>query len=682
MINRDKLNPWRTYTIGLIFCLLCVLLAAKLLSVTVLSNDRYSPDNGVLTYEETVPAVRGRILDRNGVEIVGNECTYSLVMRAQALPDSVAEINAQCLTLLHTVSRTDADLLFPLLMQADGTVVYHPEVSDPDSDRRLHWRRCTSYLETGTDISAPELYEKLLERYALDTWEKDGLFTFDEVWQILELRYDMLYKQFSTLNDYVYKANLTTQEITAALELGLPSLSAQAAWTRVYRYPGYASHLLGTVGKMRASEQQTYLDLGYAATDLVGHDGVEEAFETALHGIDGINRVYTDADGNVLRTEVVREAVPGMDITLTIDIGLQVKTEDELADNIRFLNNNVLGANPEYPENNLCHAGAAVVMDPDTFEVLAAASYPTYDLTTYSVSYSDLLANPYSVLTNRALYGLYAPGSTFKLGVAAAALTAGTITRDTIIHTEGRYYWKAGSSSQNCAIWDSQHTTHGDINVIQAIGVSCNWFFFEVGRRLGIESMMDYAENLGLGVATGIELPEKIGQTDRPANNKNWIDSEVLNASIGQGTNTFTPLQICTYLCSLWNGGVRYNTHVVLSVDDTVTGEKTQTVVTEQSRVTLSAQDLQTVKDGMAQVIVENADTVGLFLQGLSDDVSVYGKTGTAERGGNLPANALFACVGERGDDRLAIITVLENGQHGYYAARTCSRILRYWFND
>ena len=677
MNNGEKIDPRRPYVIGLLFCTLCVLLCAKLLSLTVLNNDRYQSNNGTLSYEVTVPAVRGRILDRNGTVLADNACSYDLVLHADGLPDSKEETNRLFLSLLRLLPRTDADLLFPLERREDGEIVYHAEVADPDSDRRAHWRRAVYYLETSTDITAPELYRMLTEKYGLSSAAEDGVFTEEETWSLLALRYDMLYRQFSSLNDYTYKTDLTVDEMTAAVEPGYACVRIADVWQRVLPYPGYASHILGTVGKMRAGEQSYYLERGYALTDLVGHEGVEEAFEGVLHGTDGIVRVTTDKAGHVIATETVREPVPGCDVTLTIDIGLQIRAEDALAENVSY----VQGIYPSTAEpSNLCRAGAVVVMDPDTCEVLAMASYPTFDLTTFSSDYAALAANPDSILTNRATCGLYAPGSTFKLGVAAAAMTAGTITKNTVIHTTGRYYWKPGASSQNCWVWDSQHVAHGDINVIQAIRVSCNYFFFEVGRRLGIEKLAPYMTGLGLGCPTGIELYEKTGQVDCPETNTKWADVEILNASIGQGTNGFSPLQICNYLCALWNGGVRYNAHVVYSVDDTVTGQSEVTAVTEQSRVDLSPAVLDVIKDGMAQVIEENASTVGYFMQSIPKEVGIYGKTGTAELGGGLPANALFACVAERGDDRLCVLTVLEKGRSGAYASLTAARILRYWY--
>ena len=413
---------------------------------------------------------------------------------------------------------------------------------------------------------------------------------------------------------------------------------------------------------------------------IVGKSGCEAAFENYLRGTDGKVRIKEDANGNVIEVEVLTEAIAGNDVYLTIDINLQIAAEDGLAENVA----DVVERSQGLVENGAeCRSGAAVAMNPNTFEVLAIASYPTYDLTSYNADYNLLAKDPAQPLLNRALNGTYAPGSTLKPGMAAIALTDDAIVATTHISCSGRYKGTVGCSTYGTNHW-------GSIDVIDAIAYSCNSFFCEIGDRLGIQKMENYLTKFGLGQSTGLELGGSKGVLAGPTyrgeiqSSEQWQPGMTWQAAIGQSDHQLSPVQMAAYIATLCNGGTRYSAHLLHSVyrfgNDEPIYVYTQTEDTVLSRMDIAEADLNTVFEGMRKVVTETS-SVRRWINSSTIPVTVGGKTGTAQTGGDCD-NALFVAAAPYNDPDVVISVVLEKGYSGGLASLTAARILEAYYSE
>ena len=405
--------------------------------------------------------------------------------------------------------------------------------------------------------------------------------------------------------------------------------------------------------------------------DIIGKSGIEEAFESQLRGQNGKRTITLNSNGEVIDAAVTEPPVPGNSIMLTLDIDLQRAAQDSMEQEIQWLQ-----ANGEEGEGKEATAGAVVAIDCNTGEVLAMASYPTYNLATYNQDYNDLLANPDNPLFNRALQGTYAPGSIFKPLVGTAGLQEGLIT-PSYTYTCNHVYTFYEDYQPRCLGW------HPNFTVMDALRVSCNIFFYDLGRRLGIDTLVDYASQFGLGEPTGIELPEATGHMSSPTYSESvgeiWNPGDVLQTSIGQSKSLFTPLQLATYTATLANGGVRMKTHLVKSVksyslDETVEDIEPEIVVD----MGLSETAVSAIRDGMIRASGQNgySGTSGAYFGNYP--ISVASKTGTPETTG-FP-NGTYICYAPADDPQIAVAVVIENGYHGYWGAAVAKAIFDEYF--
>ena len=411
-------------------------------------------------------------------------------------------------------------------------------------------------------------------------------------------------------------------------------------------YPGYASHILGRVGSITAETWDYYKSLGYGINDIVGIDGCENEFEEYLRGKDGVLTITRNGEGEIVKEEITVAPIAGKDVWLTIDIDVQIAAEDALASYMKT-----------YEKNS----GASIAIDPNTGDVLAIASYPTYNLSTFSADYNSLASNQDLPLLNRALNATYAPGSTYKVAVALAALQEGAITNSTCFTCNHGY--KNHNLSIGCNNHNSYHTSN--LNLIEALTYSCNAFFIEAGLdNLDIDTMTEYCKALGLGQSSGIELSEKIGQIAHPDNASDWLLYEEASSYIGQSIHKYTPLQVTSYIATVANGGTRYAAHLLHSVrtfSDEVVYEYTPTVL---STLTISANNLNTIKLVMKSM-VDNSSTVSLNMYTkYKIDVTVCGKSGTAQIGNNKQ-NCWFTAFAPMENPQIAVTSIIENGSTG-----------------
>ena len=682
----------RILILTVIFCLICLLYVFRMVGI-VLTGEKPVVQDHSFVYV-TVNAARGQIYDRNGVPLVTNKYVYNLVLDDQTLPADDYDRNKQLLLLLHVFNNSDEAQKRPKdLYPLDGSypnLYYKSDVFEDTTMRYRLLRRIAAneleddvkthtvsaleahYAENPEDFIPPEeLVKYFMHKYGLDEQVKDqNLYTDAQINALLRLYYDMECNNFGGLNQYTFATDISLAMMTKVKEQAIDGVAFSYDIERQYAYPGYASHILGTIGDIYAEDWEYYRDLGYNMNDVVGISGCEAAFEGYLRGTSGVKVMEFDAKGNLVDEYFETMPVAGKDVYLTIDIKLQIAAEDGLAENIKYIRDR--GYNKD------CQSGSLVAMHPNTGEVLAIASYPTFDLTTYNLDYADLYADPAQPLYNRALQGLYAPGSTFKLGMVVAGMQEGVVDSSTLLHCNKVYTYYSGYQPECTG-------RHGDINAANAICVSCNCYFYDLGRQLGITRMNQYCNFYGLGQKTGIELYEEVGilagEAYREQNGlATWQPGDTIAAAIGQSDNTFTPIQIASYVCTVLNGGTRYSAHLLSSVNTYFTNE----TVTKSEPQVLSSLDirqntLDTVKLGM-KMMVEDSATVKNFMRNVP--VTVGGKTGTAQIGGNLKDNALFVCAAPYDQPEIVISVVIEKGAGGSYSSLSAARVLEAYYAE
>ena len=680
----NRTHTLRYLGIVAVFCLICVIYLGRLFFIQISGRENeYKAD--IEEREVTVQAVRGEIYDRNGVKLVANRYSYDLSFAYKQFFDlPVQERNEVCLNIQNALAKRGGEgvreqKFFPF----DGTYpnyTYSADTLNGDSIRSYRLKRVLGDLDLKVETTAVQLRDYYTDTYDLLQIDNQGnrRFSDAEIDTLIRIYYDIDAVRFRSSGEYVLCQDVDMSLMTYIKEQNIKAVNFTVTVAREYCYPGYASHILGLVGPIYSEEWDYYNDLGYQMNAIVGKSGCEAAFESYLHGTDGKMKIKEDKNGNVTEIEVLTEPIAGNDVYLTIDINLQIAAEDGLAENVEYVSGQADG--------EVCNAGAAVAMDPNTFEVLAIASHPTYDLTTYNADYNLLAQDPNKPLTNRAIDGFYAPGSTLKPGMAAIALQDGVLSKSESITCTGRYHNTIGCSTYSDTHW------WGSIDVVDAISCSCNSFFCELGDRLGIQKMEQYLAKFGLGESTGLELGGRSGILAGPTyrgeiqSSEQWQPGMTWQAAIGQSDHQLSPVQMACYISTLCNGGTRYTAHLLHSVyrfgSDEPSFVYQQTDDTVLSRIELSQENLDIVFEGMRRMVNETTFVRNQIANNSKIPVTVGGKTGTAQRGGDNPDNALFVATAPYNNPDVVISVVLENGSHGYYCAMTAAKILEAYYNE
>ena len=642
---------------------------------------------------ETVEAARGEILDRYGRVLVTNRESYNVSLDTSFMKD-VNTTLTKLLDICRTEGVTWADTL-PISSETPFVFTFDTASSGAISNlyalaESLKWTDTLPDREEADSIraaaqegqgvsypSADAFLDKLRTYYEIDPLLPDS-----EARALMGVRYELtLRSREITYNAYVFAQDVDMSFIVTVKEADLPGVNIDTTSVREYK-TSYAAHLLGRVGLMSPDEwTNTYQALDYPYNASVGKEGVELAFESYLHGTPGKRNIETNDQGKVVSGDdnwVVDQATgevqapdPGDNVILTLDIKLQEAVERALATGIEGL------------KSEDTQGGAAVVIDVRDGGVLAMASYPTFDLTTYTQNYNTLLSDPLNPLLNRATQQVYPPGSTFKMVTAIGALEEGIIEPDTEILDTGRYRYYDDYQPQCWIYRDSGGgRTHGEENVSDAIMDSCNVFFFDAGRRLGISLLEQYAAAFGLGEATGIELYEATGWMDGPeyteSHGQTWYEGNTLPAAIGQGNSRFTPLQLANYVATLANGGTHYSAHLLKEVksnDYSQVVERYEPQVLNQ--LDIEPENLAAVTEGMLRVTTEGSAKTYFADLG----VQVAAKTGSAQVSSETESNALFVAFAPYEDPEIALAIVVEKGGSGSTLANIAAEILEYYFS-
>ena len=610
---RPKIPSGRRIAAVCILMAFFVFFAFDLVKLQLVEGEEYNAViSSVAEHTAPVAAARGEIVDCNGVPLVYYGQSYAVILDAAYFPSAKeqAQRNQILLALIRLFERRGIvwnDPL-PLIFDATGAIAFRP-----DSDKEIAEMKSAALLNLNDYATAQNCLDAVIKMFDL------AEFSPADARKIASVCYGLKKEGFSVSRPYTFAQDVPAEIISIVKENSdfYRGVDADIVPVRQYADGTLAPHILGRVAVIDAEEYAEKKDLGYQMDDLIGKSGLELAMEDTLRGTDGEKTIYTDPEGN--NTSVItKPPQPGNTVVTTIDAGLQAVAVQSLADTLEHyadVNGNIVDS-----------AGAVVVLDCNSGAVLACASYPTYDITTYAEDVAALNTAPGSPLWNRALLSTYATGSTMKPSVAIGALEEGIIDENFTVYCNGSYDFLG--QHFKC---EQQHK-NAYVNVVAAIDESCNIFFYEVGQMLGIEKMNEYRTLLGFGAKTGVELGEAAGVLDSPeyraSLNQEWLPGFTVQSAIGQAGNLFTPIQLANYVATIANGGTRYKTHFVKSIksyDYSRTIEETPVTVTCETGI--SAQTLNIVKRGMLAV-----GTTGYCADAFADlPVKVAAKTGTSQ---------------------------------------------------
>ena len=699
--------------------LLLILYFVVLFKLQIIEGAKYSEEsaNSIVSVE-TVAASRGNILDRYGRLLVSSRACHNIVLNTDELFEQ-EDPNAEILKLLNTVEEfgetynddlpitTSSPFEFTEMTAIQETIlkgflqnaaIYQTKIAMASGLAEYSYDEegNQNYDEDGDpiilvddEVTAVELMAFFRARYKIDS-------TYDneETRKIAGMRYAINSRYIVASSEYIFVEDASLALITRLLESDFPGVEVKTSYVREYNTTG-AAHILGYIGLMNDNEYTVYKTKGYPMDAKVGKEGAEVAFEEYLHGVDGKVSVTKTADGSVLKKVYDKEPIPGNNVYLTIDIVLQEAVERILDSGIerimeaRAITNEEAIRDGELDKvmGEITGAGM-VVMDVKTGEPLAIASWPTFDLATLMDNYKEIASDEGKPLFNRALSGTYAPGSTFKPVTAIACLTEVEdtgITINTTIEDEGIFlkYRDAGYAPK-CWAYGVQ-PLHGTVNVSGALAVSCNYFFYSIGEILGIDTLSDYAKRFGLGVSTGIELPESVGVMSTQEykvqlTGANWYIGDTIQASIGQAYNLFTPLQMATYISTVANSGERHTASILKRV---TTFDYAETVYNREatvlSRVDSPEENYEAVRYGMYLVSTQKdgsaVDTFGNY------KIPVASKTGTAQIGEGKTNNGIFVCFAPYDDPEVAVAIMVEHGKSGATIAFMAREALDAYFS-
>ena len=633
----------------------------RLIFLQLVNGDSFTAQaTNTTDYKFTVTAARGDIVDSKGERIASSTTGYNVVLNKLLMGDEDLDTMLQKIVgLLGKNGESWNDSL--LIGQPDAAGHYEFTAASDNAAEQKALAAMKDNLGLQQYATADDVMEKLVEDY--------DLADFSLYWQrvLSGIHYEMQLQAFSNMNNFVMAENVSEATVATIKEnsLSLPGVEIVETSTRSYEQGTVLPHVLGRVGKITAEKwkvtdengQVTYplKEKGYNMNDIIGISGLESAYEDELRGKDGVETITRNSDGVIVNTALTTVPEPGHTVQLTIDSEFQKAVDQALAKNVEWIKNT-------YADSKQANAGAVVVIDVKTGGVLAASNYPSFDQNLYAAQYNEYSADENMPLFNRALQGLYTPGSTYKPSVAVAGLDTGLLNRNSTVNCTRVYtYYK--DYRPRCA----QHGHgNGPIDVINAIKWSCNIFFYDVGRRLTSDVYDAYAYKLGLGQRTGVEVSEALGHLTTK-NDSNYTESLDIQAAIGQGNTAVTPIQLATYAATLANRGTRYRTHFVKAILDSNTGETLEETQPEVMDVVEDkGETFDLVREGMKGV----AQTIPALA---AYPYTIACKTGSPQRSEGYYVgstykhytNAAMIAYGPAEDPEIAIGVVVEYGGAG-----------------
>ena len=703
----ERISRFRAVLFLVLFAFVLLLYAGKLFNLQIIETDGDTDNTQTYATLTTVRAARGDILDRNGNVLVGNRASYDLVFN-HYVTKSYGETNEALYRLVQKCK--EMGITYSDNFPVTRTRPFEYTLTDFNTSWQNHFRDFMVDRELDSDITAQLLIEKMRDRYDIpEDWNDE------DARAVIGIRYEFDLRGISNLPTYTFLEDVSDEQLSALLELNTPGLMVESSTVREY-HTKYAAHVLGYLGGMSDAQWEEFKKEGYSMDALVGQSGFEKAFEEYLHGIDGTRYDEVSKDGAITSSYYLegKEPVAGNNVETTLDIKIQEVAEDALEDVMGKIVNPEINTKPGENEGHDAQGAAVVVMECRTGNILACASYPTYDLATMRENWSEIVADDRNPMFNRAFGAAYPPGSTYKMSTLISAMENYSTTKKKIILEYGEKIVDKGVYTEyegfypTCLAWSAQHVTHGEIDGAQALCYSCNYFFYALGDWNNEQNPVETSKALGLGVPTGIELDEEIGRLNTSEVKReiygNTVDGRFavgdrILGAIGQGENRFTPLQLCVYASTLANKGTRmkatFLSRVVSSDYKTLIKENKPQIA---NQLQLAPTTVETYMNGMRQVITVNGGTADKYFGGAEDqigvydnyqssygvwplkgEVVVYAKTGTAEHASGGSDHGAFVCFAHRADETQPDVAVAIFGEkvaHGATLAPVAEQIL------
>ena len=695
----ERISRFRAILFLLLFAFIMVLYAGKLFSLQIIETDGDTDNTQVYGTVTTVRAARGDILDRNGNVLVGNRASYNLVFNHYVIK-SYSERNQALYNLVQKCKELGIEYSDHFPVSRNRPFEY--TLTDLTTSWQNNFQLFMSDIGLDSDVTAPLLVERMRTRYGLpDDWSDE------DARAVIGFRYEFDLRGITNLPTYTFLEDVSDQELSALLELNTPGLIVEASTVREY-HTKYAAHVLGYLGGMDDADWAKYKEEGYSMDAKVGQSGFEEAFEGYLHGIDGTRYDEVNRQGATTNSYYTKNPIAGNNVETTLDIDIQKTAEDALE--------TVMGriTNPEINTEEGEHTGldaqgaAVIVMEVKTGNILACASYPTYNLATMYDDWAEIMADEKNPMFNRAFGAEYPPGSTFKMCTLISAMEhySNSLKRNILLPGETivdkGVYTEYEGFNPTCLAWTSGGYTHGEIDGSYALCYSCNYFFYRLGDLNNWQNMEETCKALGLGVPTGIELYEKPGRINTPDVKReiygagvdaNFAVGDRILGAIGQGENRFTPMQLAVYASTLANQGTRmkatFLSRVVSSDYRELIFENEPVVM---SQLKMEPTTIETYWNGMRYVVTKPGGTADRYFGGIDDmlddedgvwpmknQVEVYAKTGTAEHASGGSDHGIFVCFAkkkEAAEPDVAIAIFGEKAAHGSSLAPVAEKIL------
>lgn len=668
----------------IVVIVISVIFIATLFNLQIVNGENYREQSEKrMLRTKNITAPRGEIYDRNGVILATNKLSYDVELYKVRV--STKEQNDGILRLVEILNE-NSDKVYSTFPVNDDLSGFNFE----NTEEEQNWKK---EMKLDSTLTFDQVIDKYIEKYELQDYSDNRL---NQI-KMIEIKYEANLNGYSLFNSATIAKDISQKSVAKIGEekYKIYGISIVSVPKRYYPNGNLLSHTIGYVSKINSEEYEKRKNEGYSVNNVVGKAGIEQSFEKYLKGKDGVIKEETDTLGNVSSQTETTEAKSGDNVTLTIDYRLQKVAEESLLNTINGLQNGTL-VGKKFSDAN---AGAVVVLDVDSGEVLASASYPTYDINSLigGISLKDwnaLQNNSLHPMLNRVVSGTYSPGSTFKMLVGMAGLMNGKITVDEKYYDPGVYPY---GYHPKCWLYTDRHMTHGWINIEGAIKGSCNCYFYEVGRRIGISEIVKYAKLFGLGQKTGIELSGEVAGTIAGADDKSedglkspWYLGDTLSAAIGQSGSSYTPIQLANYIATIANGGKLNKVSLIKSVDNEVAGTSESLadinkytseytgVNFEEKDLNINSEYIDAIKKGMLSVTSETGGTSYIVFK--NSDIQVAGKTGTAQvpNGNN---NGIFVGFAPYDNPKIAVVAVIEHGGEGTYTANVVKPIMEEYFN-
>lgn len=668
----------------IVVIVISVIFIATLFNLQIVNGENYREQSEKrMLRTKNITAPRGEIYDRNGVILATNKLSYDVELYKVRV--STKEQNDGILRLVEILNE-NSDKVYSTFPVNDDLNGFNFE----NTEEEQKWKK---EMKLDSTLTFDQVIDKYIEKYELQDYSDNRL---NQI-KMIEIKYEANLNGYSLFNSATIAKDISQNSVAKIGEekYKIYGISIVSVPKRYYPNGNLLSHTIGYVSKISSTEYEKKKEEGYNVNSVIGKSGIEQSFEKYLRGNDGVIKEETDTLGNVSSQTETTEAKSGDNVTLTIDYRLQKVAEESLLNTINGLQNGTL-VGKKFSDAN---AGAVVVLDVDSGEVLASASYPTYDINSLigGISLKDwnvLQNNSLHPMLNRVVSGTYSPGSTFKMLVGMAGLMNGKITVDEKYYDPGIYPY---GYHPKCWLYTDRHMTHGWINIEGAIKGSCNCYFYEVGRRIGISEIVKYAKLFGLGQKTGIELSGEVAGTIAGADDKSedglkspWYLGDTLSAAIGQSGSSYTPIQLANYIATIANGGKLNKVSLIKSVDNEVAGTSESLadinkytseytgVNFEEKDLNINSEYIDAIKKGMLSVTSETGGTSYIVFK--NSDIQVAGKTGTAQvpNGNN---NGIFVGFAPYDNPKIAVVAVIEHGGEGTYTANVVKPIMEEYFN-